>query len=841
MSREYANKLNQMLLIRAKNRVEEFHKPTGITKLLERNQTKDSREDFYKMFKDHIKDGIKTRNIRGLFRVPEINETNHLVVDAKEEEQKEDRNETDMQIPENTNVAEIPHNRTMMSYPLRRPDVRPNTMEERNPTIRSGETREPIKVNFPLIGAEGIEPIPGFEDPIFKYETKPRSINDYIKLAKSNEHKIFAVMNPLTHEPQFVMKNKGDVTKLYHQDGLSKFYKYYNQDVQRGAAKSMGIKGRIASDLYGEWKLDKLDQIRLQEHPVKFNVRDLPHDVVVVEHRGNDDDDDDPGAGAERIRDADDFIRRTDEDFMRAQEQVEEGKGDEIIKIHKDHRDDDDDADNQDFYSPTKSNRSDVYKEEIFNLREMNQNLKREIEEIVKINPKMTSEYDQRLKLQEEEINMIIQENETLREIEETATCDLNNLKEEYTKKISELEHKESSNKGLNEQIRSLRTLHDEEVNRIRRFYEASANEQQNEIQQLVMKHKLETEEFRKAYSNLERNNKDLVFNYENERRRVKDLEDQLQRLNEERFALERNLSDEIRRLKHELNEQRNTFSQMREQEINRLNESINQITAQKQQIEVQYNQLNQEYQNLLQNMNALSTDQNQYLSTLQAKENQIQDDRKIYDTNYNAIVAEKNNIQKDAENIISQKDQLIQQLTNEINQIRLQQQQQQQLFTAKPEEIKINIQPEPPRINPEKYMIQEQVSQGTRSHGPVETGGFIETQVHDKSGNLESIDYKYRLQTGREYQPKNFFISLLLPDRGQVQQFKLAFRNTYTQRSFNKPEDYSKFVEEELNRHFNNRAEVVVAAMKNIIDSEPKVSITFKNLYEDKLKTIKK
>ena len=57
-----------------------------------------------------------------------------------------------MQIPESTNIPELPHNRAMMSYPLRRPDVRPNTMEEGNPILRSGETREPIKVNLPLIG-----------------------------------------------------------------------------------------------------------------------------------------------------------------------------------------------------------------------------------------------------------------------------------------------------------------------------------------------------------------------------------------------------------------------------------------------------------------------------------------------------------------------------------------------------------------------------------------------------------------------------------------------------------------------------------------------------------------
>ena len=200
MSREYASKLNQMLMIRAKNRVEDFHKPTGITKLLGRNQTKNTREDFNKTFKEHIADGIKTRNIRGLFRVPEINDTNHLIVDAKEEDQEDEG--VNMNLPDN-DIPAVPHNRVMMSYPLRRPEirypeVRPDTGEERNPIIRSGETRRAVE-KLPLIGAEGIEPVPGFEDPIFKYETKPRSIQDYLKLAKNNEHKIFAVMNPLVH------------------------------------------------------------------------------------------------------------------------------------------------------------------------------------------------------------------------------------------------------------------------------------------------------------------------------------------------------------------------------------------------------------------------------------------------------------------------------------------------------------------------------------------------------------------------------------------------------------------------------------------------------------------
>ena len=113
------------------------------------------------------------------------------------------------------------------------------------------------------------------------------------------------------------------------------------------------------------------------------------------------DDDDNNDPGAEKIRDATDFIRRTGEDFMRAQDDQEEDKGDEIIRMHKDQRDDDDDADNDNFFSPARSNRSDLYKEEILNLREVNQRLKKEIEEIVKINPGLTSEYDKRLKSQE--------------------------------------------------------------------------------------------------------------------------------------------------------------------------------------------------------------------------------------------------------------------------------------------------------------------------------------------------------------------------------------------------------------------------------------------------------
>ena len=99
MSRQYANKSNEVLLLRTKNRVEDFHKSTGITKLMERNENI-NRKDFDKYYKDHITEGIKSRNIRGLFRVPD--DDKHLVVDAQEEKDdkgKDQPTEQKMQVP----------------------------------------------------------------------------------------------------------------------------------------------------------------------------------------------------------------------------------------------------------------------------------------------------------------------------------------------------------------------------------------------------------------------------------------------------------------------------------------------------------------------------------------------------------------------------------------------------------------------------------------------------------------------------------------------------------------------------------------------------------------------
>ena len=164
------------------------------------------------------------------------------------------------------------------------------------------------------------------------------------------------------------------------------------------------------------------------------------------------------------------------------------------------------------------------------------------------------------------------EENNYYREIEETAKRDLESLKHEYNQKIAEVERKELSNRRLQEQIDDIKIHYNEEIDKLNRLYETSKNEASSKIQELFNKHKSEVAEFKTAYQRLEQGNRDLSYKFENERSKVRDLEERLQQLNTERFNLERNLTSEIQRLKHELSEQRNNFTAIREQEINNLN-----------------------------------------------------------------------------------------------------------------------------------------------------------------------------------------------------------------------------------------------------------------------------
>src|SRR5689334_20045194 len=107
-------------------------------------------------------------------------------------------------------------------------------------------------------------------------------------------------MNPWTREPYFVLKSNGRVVKLYeNNDSISPFYRFYPKDEQ-----SLENRKHSSSKLVGEFKHDQVDEIRLQEHPVKIYLKNLPPDVVLAEY-GKDDD-----AGTGRIRDEKDFMKR---------------------------------------------------------------------------------------------------------------------------------------------------------------------------------------------------------------------------------------------------------------------------------------------------------------------------------------------------------------------------------------------------------------------------------------------------------------------------------------------------------------------------------------------------
>ena len=160
---------------------------------------------------------------------------------------------------------------------------------------------------------------------------------------------------------------------------------------------------------------------------------------------------------------------------------------------------------------------------------------------------------------------------------------DLESLKHEYNQKIEEVEGKDMTNRRLYELIDDIKTHYNNEVDRINRLYETSEHEASSEIQEFFNRHKSEVAEFKASYQRLEQGNRDLNYKFEKERSKVRDLEDRLQQLNIERFNIERDLTSEIQRLKHELSEQRNNFNAIREQEISILNQSIFRLNSQKQ------------------------------------------------------------------------------------------------------------------------------------------------------------------------------------------------------------------------------------------------------------------
>ena len=281
-------------------------------------------------------------------------------------------------------------------------------------------------------------------------------------------------------------------------------------------------------------------------------IKNLPDDIVAITHdKHNNDDDDDQDRGGQRIRNAQDFMRVTGEELMRA----EEDKGREDIPLHKDRKDDDDEG----FFSPARSQRSEIYKQEIDHLRDENRGLRRDLDEFIKTYPELTqnaTEIEQRNQRLEFNLKQLEEENTFLKDIEETAKRDFDALKSEYDQKIEELRRTSGSNRQLHEQMNDLKIHYNSEIDRIKGFYQASQNEAKIEIDNLIRKYNIEINDFRLAHERLEknltdkdRNIRDLNYNLNSEQAKTRDLGQQMQNIYSEKQELERNLTNEIQLL----------------------------------------------------------------------------------------------------------------------------------------------------------------------------------------------------------------------------------------------------------------------------------------------------
>ena len=651
MSRQYANKFNEILLLRSKNRVKDFHKPTGITKLLERNNgniNKDrTRQGYDRLFQDHVVEGLRTRNIRGLFRVPE-NTDNHLVVDGEVDNRQEEREEEKEEEAQPSQPRDglrpaplvIPSLQNRIEDKEQNMDfiIEPETGNEKNPILASGEKKRRSE-KLPLIGSPGIGSVGGFEDPIYQYEKKPKTFNHYVELAKKKPGELIAVTNPLSHKPYFAIKNDGEKIKLYYgNEALSRYFEYYDDSS------------------VGEFKHNKVDQIRLQEHPIRFDIYRLLDDVELINYADDDDDDDDDNDNLGihgRIKDEADWMEKVGEEEMSIYDH-EHGL--------KDKSSDSDNDDDEQFHSPVRSRKSEDYKAEILRLKEEKSQLNRAYKDLQKILPELelhAAEFEAKNIALEENMAKINDENLLLQDLEESAKEDLEELKKEYRQKVIELEKAMTSNRGLQLSIKQLKEEYSREVERLEKLYQNSRTEQAIGMDELINKHKAEAYELKLAYENLQKENtkkdaaiRDLNYNLGNEQAKVQDLEQRLQVALREKLNIENLLRAETERYQYEMEQLRRNFSEIKEQEMLQLKQNIEQITLQKQEKEMLYGQLYNEYQSLLHNLNSLSSDQQSYYNQrtkdeqykqnqqeyhnqLKAKDDQINQDRTYFEQEY--------------------------------------------------------------------------------------------------------------------------------------------------------------------------------------------------------------
>ena len=801
MNREITNKLNQILYLRAQNRTKETRR--------NKEHHEPSKQNFDDYFKDHVKEGHKSRNIRGLFRIPDVSSGQHLKINAIESDAEEEPEEQKMQIPQSKENQSLPHPKAMMSYPLNKPEAAlVQDIVDQDKVLR-------IRKLYGIIDEED-------EDEIYKIDKDPKSFEDYVVHAKNNPGEVIAVMNPWKREPYFVLRNEGKVTKLYADTDKSRYGRHANT-----MRKFITGTYRPSDGMYGELNYDKIDEIRLQEYSVKFDINKLPDDVLLAKY-GNDDDDDDDKGGS-KLPTEKEMLNQWNKALESAEEEEEEEE--EYTPLLHKKKDDDDDNDNEDemiYGTPKGRKSSDDYKLEIAKLTNEKDQL---INDLEKNKAVADLEYiNQQLKDKLEDFGKEI---EYLKQIENSAEKDYRDLKTEYNKQVEDIHNMNYSNKELKKVLEENQRKYDEEIKRFTQAYETSRAEAAQEIEHIKKEYEnklkqMKTENYDLKQRSNEKDNeiKNLYQSMDDGNRIANQIQGELNTYKKKYHDLEAQRNKDLQSLNQKMQQQEGNFEATRQAEISQLSQALERLEAEKntyinqikekeielnnvkQYANVEYDKLKNEKEQEIQNKNQVIQKYNELEQRLKQKEEE---------ENESSEYAKRleNYYQKIASNAISEyqrknkeQEELIKLLTSQVQNI------------SKPERIEEEI-PQIPQMR--EGML-------TRSQGPANTGQEMIQEIFDQNGNLLWRGMTFEL-AGKQYDAPEFVLNLIKYNKSNaIKNFKNAYEQRQQVLGDNTTYNNQKYVDKAvaiLEQQFDYDKQKVALVMKYMIDKNPSNIVT--------------
>ena len=294
-------------------------------------------------------------------------------------------------------------------------------------------------------------------------------------------------MNPRTGIPSFVLSYEKDHIKFYPNFSkyLSKFYDFNPNKDPRRFADAVN-EGSASGDYYGKFKEDVVNNIILQEHPMRIDLRKLPEDVEMIVNKGDDDDDVDDDRGGGRLA----TLRRTLDKWRRYQYELYEGGGEEeesdkepsealIMGGPKDEPHDDDD---EAFVTPPQSNKdSDEFRLEFPKLESDKEELIKELES-KKAEAQKVKDYNQELTLK---LKKLQEEIDIMRVMENSRKDDyvyLEEVCEEQKKEIVELG---LGKRELETRLQELKEEHKRKAHELKTGYDMTIKEMSEDIKGL--------------------------------------------------------------------------------------------------------------------------------------------------------------------------------------------------------------------------------------------------------------------------------------------------------------------------------------------------------------------